>query len=50
MINEWRKRVSEGRIKQKDVKIFVSGKNFVEGKNKKASCADLLIKRSDTVG
>ena len=44
-----KKGVSEGRIKQKDVKMFVSGKNFVEGKKKKASCVDFLVKRSDTV-
>ena len=32
LINEWIKRVSKGRIKHKDVKIFASNKNFVEGK------------------
>ena len=41
------KRVGKGRIKKKEVKIFASSKNFVEGKKKKASCADFLIKRSD---
>ena len=44
------KRVGKGRIKKKEVKIFPSSKNFVEGKKKKASCADFLIKRSDAVG
>ena len=34
--DKWMKKgVSEGRIKQKDVKMFVSGKNFIEGKEKK---------------
>ena len=30
-----KKRVSKERIKQKDVRIFVSSKNFVEGKKKR---------------
>ena len=32
LINEWIKRVSKGRIKHKNEKIFASNKNFVEGK------------------
>ena len=35
LTNERRKRVHKGRIKQKDVKIFASSKNIVEGKKKK---------------
>ena len=38
------------KIKQKVVKIYAASKNFVEGKEKKPSCAEFLIKRSDTVG
>ena len=45
-----KERVSKERIKQKNVNIFASSKNFVEGKKKKALCADFLIKRSDMVG
>ena len=38
------------KIKKKVVKIYAPSKNFVEGKEKKPSCADFLIKRSDAVG
>ena len=46
LINEWRKRVGEGRIKQKVVKIFGSCENFAEGKKKKASYADSVFKKA----
>ena len=49
LVDEWRERVGKGRVRQKDVKIFASSKNFVEGKKKNASCVDYLIKRSDMV-
>lgn len=48
LTNEWRKRVSKGGIEPKDVKVFASTKNFVEGK-KIFSCSDFLIKKSDAV-
>ena len=38
------------KIKQKVVKIYAPSKKFVEGKEKKLSCADFLIKRFDAVG